>query len=277
MKKGHAQRRMLLSVIAILFVLSGCGLEGDPSLHQLVGGGSVNTPPTADAGKDQHIEVGKTITITGTGTDSDGSIISYEWGKGTEVLATVASFSYVPTVVGTDTLVLTVTDDDGATASDEMQVTVTGVNTAPVAIITKPSADATYLCYEGPSPSIVLDGSESFDKDGDALTYVWSGTAGTNTASIHSLINDRSNKITSITRDDLCNFVDNNDNGVTCSSTGYGSRLTKTWYTESVNNDAIYDPGTDGSCTVTIDLNVSDGSTSGSDSAKVNIRIQFPT
>jgi len=277
MKKGYTQLRMLLSVIAILFVLSGCGLEGDPSLHQLVGGGSVNTPPTADAGKDQRVEVGKTITITGTGTDSDGSIISYEWGKGTEVLATVASFSYVPTVVGTDTLVLTVTDDDGATASDEMNVIVTGVNTAPVAVITKPSADATYLCYEGSNPTIVLDGSESSDKDGDVLTYAWSGTVGTNTASINSLINDRSNKITSITRDDLCNFVDNNDNGVTCSGTGYGSRLTKTWYTESVNNDAIYDPGTDGSCTVTIDLNVSDGSASGSDSAKVNIRIQFPT
>jgi chitinase len=174
-------------------------------------------------------------------------------------------------------LTLTVTDDDGATDADDVNITVTGTNTAPVAVITKPLANTTYYCYEGSSPSIVLDGSESSDKDGDALTYAWSGTVGINTVSINSLINDRTNKVTSITRDDLCNFVGNVDNDVNCSSTGDVASLAKTQHTEGSNNIAIYDPGTDGGCTVTIDLNVSDGSASGSDKAKVNIRIHFPT
>jgi chitinase len=172
-------------------------------------------------------------------------------------------------------LTLTVTDDDDATDADDVNITVTGLNTAPVAVITKPLANTTYYCYEGSSPSIVLDGSESSDKDGDALTYAWSGTVGINTVSINSLINDRTNKVTSITRDDLCNFVGNDDNDVNCSSTGDVASLAKTRHTEGSNNIAIYDPGTDSGCTVTIDLNVSDGSAS--DSAKVNIRIHFPT
>ncbi len=368
MKKGQTQLRMLLSVISMLFVLSGCGgLEGDPSLHQLVGGGSVNTPPIADAGKDQAAIEGTAMTLDGSGSsdpdgtivayawteggttlgtvasfshtfpvgthtitlmvtdddgttatdtvvvtvaaapnqaptahagadqsviegtavsldgsgssDPDGSIVSYEWKKGNTVLAAVASFDYMPTAVGTDTLVLTVMDDDGATDSDEMNITVTAAapNRAPTAVITKPSAGATYYCYEGSNPIIVLEGNESSDPDGDALTYNWSATAGTNAVSANMLIGDRSSENTVITRDDLCNFVGNSDNGVDCSTGEYGSRLTKRWDADTTDNDAIYYPSTDGGCTVTIDLNVSDGKASGSDSTDVTISIMFPT
>ncbi|WP_223892522.1 PKD domain-containing protein, partial [Sulfurovum sp. TSL6] len=86
-----------------------------------------NIPPTADAGADQSIQVNQSITITGSGTDSDGYITDYEWKKGTIVLATTASFSYTPDTVGTDTLTLTVTDNNGSTAIDSMNVTVTAV------------------------------------------------------------------------------------------------------------------------------------------------------
>ena len=279
MKKGQTQLRMLLSVISMLFVLSGCGLEGDPSLHQLVGGGSVNTPPIANAGKDQRIEVGETITVSGSGTDSDGVIVSYEWKKGDTLLSEGASVDYTATEIGTVTLVLTVMDDDGATDSDEMNITVTAAvaNSAPAAVISKPSASITYYCYEGPNPTIVLEGNESSDPDGDTLTYSWSATAGANAVSINKLIGGPSSKNTVIIRDDLCNFVDNDDNGVNCSTGGYGSRLAKRSDTDTTDNDAIYDPSTDGGCTVTIDLNVSDGKTSGTDSTSVTISIMFPT
>lgn len=367
MKKGQTQLRMLLSVISMLFVLSGCGLEGDPSLRQLVGGGSVNTPPTADAGKDQGVIEGTAVTLDGSSSsdpdgtivayawaegsitlgtaaslshtfpagthtiiltvtdddratatdtvvvtvaatpnqaptanagadqnvtegtvvrldgsgslDPDGSIVSYEWKKGSTVLATVASFNYTPTTVGTDTLVLTVMDDDGATDSDEMNITVTAAapNRAPTAVITKPSTSVTYYCYEGSNPTIVLEGNESSDPDGDILTYNWSATAGANAVSVNTLIGDRFSENTVITRDDLCNFVDDSENGVDCSSRGYGSRLTKRSDTDTTDNDAIYYPSTDGSCTVMIDLNVSDGKASGTDSTSVTISIMFPT
>ena len=77
------------------------------------------------------MELGQTVTVAGSGTDSDGTITSYEWKKGTTVVATTASFNYTPTAVGIDTLTLTVMDDDGATASDIMNVLVTDASTPP--------------------------------------------------------------------------------------------------------------------------------------------------
>jgi len=86
---------------------------------------SENKAPIANAGENKTTTVNQTVTIIGSGTDSDGTIVSYEWKKGDTVLATTATFDYLPTVVGTDTLTLTVTDDDGATARDSVLVTVT--------------------------------------------------------------------------------------------------------------------------------------------------------
>ncbi len=85
-------------------------------------------PPTADAGPDVTVQVNKTVTITGTGTDIDGTIASYEWKYGTTVVATTASFNYTPDTVGTATLTLTVTDNDGLTATDSMNLTVTAAD-----------------------------------------------------------------------------------------------------------------------------------------------------
>lgn len=85
----------------------------------------VNNAPTADAGLDKMVQVNQTVTITGVATDSDGTISHYEWKKGATILSTNASFPYTPNAVGQDTLTLTVTDNDGATASDTIDITVT--------------------------------------------------------------------------------------------------------------------------------------------------------
>ncbi len=88
---------------------------------------SVDLGPIANAGSDLSVYVNQAITITGSGVDSDGTIVSYEWRKGTVIVAATASFEYMPTAVGTDTLTLTVINDDGATVSDNMTVIVTEV------------------------------------------------------------------------------------------------------------------------------------------------------
>ena len=85
---------------------------------------NINQAPIANAGLDKSVTVNKTITLNGSGTDSDGYIVSYEWKKGDTILSTTSTLNYTPTEVGTDTLTLTVTDDDGATASDSVTVTV---------------------------------------------------------------------------------------------------------------------------------------------------------
>ncbi len=107
------------TLLGLLLALNGCGGSGDTPDEPIA-----NIAPTALAGADKTTIVNTTINIVGRGTDSDGTVVSYVWKKGTTTLANSASFSYTPTNVGTDTLTLTVTDDDGATSSDNMSVTV---------------------------------------------------------------------------------------------------------------------------------------------------------
>ncbi|HAS8147628.1 TPA: hypothetical protein I7668_23170, partial [Vibrio vulnificus] len=70
----------------------------------------------------------------------------------------------------------TVTDADGASASDTVVVTVnakdTGpVNTAPVAKVTAPAT-------ANAGDVVVVDASASTDADNDTLTYTWQLPAG---------------------------------------------------------------------------------------------------
>ena len=103
----------ILTSVAVLAILTGCG----------GGGGSgtpppANIPPTANAGVDAATIINSPITINGSGSDSDGTIASYKWAEGSTALGTTASLTYTPSTLGLHTLKLTVTDDDGATASD---------------------------------------------------------------------------------------------------------------------------------------------------------------
>ena len=95
-----------------------------------------NVPPTVSAGVDQTVADGDNsgdqfVTLNGSASDSDGSSVSYAWTEGATALGSTAHVS--PTLsVGTHTLTLTVTDNDGATASDNVVITV-NPNQAPTA------------------------------------------------------------------------------------------------------------------------------------------------
>ncbi len=91
----------------------------------------VNTPPVADAGDDQLVLGGDTVTLDGSGSyDSDGMIVYYIWQQtaGTPVELTgseepVASFT-APEESGLLTFELTVYDDLADTDTDEVFVTI---------------------------------------------------------------------------------------------------------------------------------------------------------
>lgn len=88
-----------------------------------------NQLPVADAGPDQTVSdsdgvAGESVTLDGSGSsDPDGSIVSYEWTEGTTSLGSGETLP-VDLGDGTHTITLTVTDDDGATASDDVVITV---------------------------------------------------------------------------------------------------------------------------------------------------------
>lgn len=129
-----------------------------------------NQSPNADAGEDQTVVVGASFTLDGSGsTDPDGSIVSYNWDNG----LTGATPTTIYESPGQFTIILTVTDDAGATASDQVQITVVS-NQAPVA---NAGADIAILAGETAN----FDGSASTDADGTIASYAWSnGLSGVN-------------------------------------------------------------------------------------------------
>jgi hypothetical protein len=95
----------------------------------------LNAPPTADAGTDQTVDEGTTVTLDATGSsDTDGSIASYSWtvtddaGTGVSLSgADTATATFTAPEVSSDTTLtfeVEVTDDDGATATGTVSVTV---------------------------------------------------------------------------------------------------------------------------------------------------------
>ena len=124
-----------------------------------------NTPPTANAGADQSVFIGTSVTLSGSGTDSDGTITGYLWTEGATTLSNSASFTKSDFTVGTHTLTLTVTDDDGATATDTVFITIVP-NSPPTA-----NAGADQLINLGDNTS--LDASGSSDSDGSIVAYLW--------------------------------------------------------------------------------------------------------
>ncbi|WP_276502641.1 PKD domain-containing protein, partial [Terrimonas pollutisoli] len=147
----------------------------------------VNQAPVANAGNNITITLPtSTATLNGTGSsDADGTIASYQWtqvsGPNTATIgnATSASASLSGLIAGTYNFRLTVRDNDGATDTDEVTVTVNPVpNQAPVAnagnniTITLPTSTAT------------LNGTGSSDADGTIASYQWTQVSGPNTAGI---------------------------------------------------------------------------------------------
>jgi hypothetical protein len=101
-----------------------------------------NEDPIADAGTDQTVEAQTVVTLSGSGTDSDGNVVSYRWihisGQAVTLLnADSASTSFEAPSSSTElvlTFQLTVTDDDGALASDTVDITVNPVSEATLTV-----------------------------------------------------------------------------------------------------------------------------------------------
>jgi chitinase len=100
-------------------------------LHDCTGGS--NLPPTANAGADRTITEGAATNLQGSGTDAGGSIAAYLWTQTAGPAVTLngastatASFT-APQVTASTALTfrLRVTDNQGATGTDDVTITVT--------------------------------------------------------------------------------------------------------------------------------------------------------
>jgi ribosomal protein L14 len=149
-----------------------------------------NQAPTANAGSNISLTLPtNSTTLTGSGTDPDGTISTYAWtrvsGPTTFTLgapnAAVTPLSNL--VAGVYVFRLTVTDNNGATATDDVTVTVNDPlpsNQAPIAVA------GNNITLNLPANSTSLNGSASSDPDGTIMTYAWSWVSGPATYTIVS-------------------------------------------------------------------------------------------
>ena len=155
-----------------LRVTDNSGAFGRDTVQITVNPTAANQPPVANAGADQNFDLPNNNTIlSGTGTDPDGIVVAYSWTKISGPAAIITNpFTPATSVTGLTQGVyqfeLTVTDNNGATGKDTVQVTVNAANVAPVA---NAGADQVLTL---PTNATTLAGSGT-DSDGSIVSYEW--------------------------------------------------------------------------------------------------------
>ncbi|MGH8636270.1 MAG: PKD domain-containing protein, partial [Burkholderiales bacterium] len=130
-----------------------------------------NFTPHAYAGDDLNARTDTDIVFDGRRSfDADGTVASYEWDFGDGTTATGSQSRHAYLVPGDYTVTLTVTDADGAVATDALQASVILSQRRPVA-----HASGPYLGFASTDPAwyVLLDARGSSDPNGEPLTYRW--------------------------------------------------------------------------------------------------------
>jgi Big-like domain-containing protein/cadherin-like protein/type IX secretion system substrate protein/centrosomal CEP192-like protein/peptidase C39-like protein len=139
---------------------------------------SVNDPPTIELpesfsfAEDGILEVDFSQYID----DDEFPQVNLVWSVSSNIFITnnefLITFSAQENWTGSENIIFTVDDMEGrATASDTVEVIVTPQNDAPVPVAGGPYEGVIYV---GDTGEVVLDGSGSYDLDGEIVEWVWS-------------------------------------------------------------------------------------------------------
>lgn len=138
----------------------------------------LNAPPTADAGPDRTLDENTLVTLTCIGTDPDNDTLSYTWRQVSgptvafDPLLSTTTF-VAPEVTTLQQLVFECSvSDGGAVATDTVTISVRN------ALVLDIVADAGPDKIVDEETLIGLDGSKSYDPEGQKLYYSWTQISG---------------------------------------------------------------------------------------------------
>ena len=159
--------------------------NGDSSTDSVAITVTPNIGPIMNAGPDQTVRSGSTVTLAGSGSDPDGGSVTYAWERvgGTGGSITLSDTTISNPTFTADTLTvgatdvshifrLTVTDNENTSDTDIVIINVIPTNIAP-------TSDAGNDRVVPAGSKVTLDGSQSIDTDGCNLTYLWERIGGT--------------------------------------------------------------------------------------------------
>lgn len=138
-----------------------------------------NIVPVADAGVEQGVPTVSTVILNGSESyDTDGDTLTYSWSLVEKPEGSTATLSnsttFNPTFTadkdGSYVVELIVNDGTVDSAADYVVITSSIGNIVPVANAGDDQSVPT-------ASTVTLNGSDSYDADGDTLTYSWSITS----------------------------------------------------------------------------------------------------
>lgn len=145
-------------------------------------GETVAIAPTADAGFDQHVDVGDVVTLDGrASSNTGGGTLFYRWRMAYKPSQSVAAIvpsdaatpEFTADIAGTYLVVLEVTNGKRLSTPDEVVVVAEqegASNRAPVAVARACLVPPCSLAHEAQGS---LLGTGSLDPDADPITYLW--------------------------------------------------------------------------------------------------------
>ena len=172
-------------VLAAMLSLAACSSGGSGN------GGTSNRAPIASAVAPQSVDEFAAVTLDGSASsDPDaGTTLTYAWTQTAGTMVTIANATMeqagfdAPDVLAAntpETLTFQLSVSDGSlTNTDTVDIT---VNDVGLGANSPPTSNAGGDQVVAELSNVDLDGSASFDADGDMLTYAWLQTAGTNVA-----------------------------------------------------------------------------------------------
>jgi PKD repeat protein len=136
------------------------------AIHRL----HVNQPPRAFAGPDRVVCPGEPVLFDGAAShDGDGALTRFQWDFGDGASADGAQVTHVFETPGVHEVLLSVTDDSGASCGTTSDIARVWVNAPPVAV----AGDDREGFVGGAYDQLLFDASASTDADGEPLSFLW--------------------------------------------------------------------------------------------------------